>query len=156
MAEYCSRHMPEMLQSNLFYKSGDLPKALKQLFVDTDKKLLEKDVIRELKRYVAGVVDYESEVEVDSRYMYNVHVYIYMHIALIPSLLPPPCACMYIASFSGLLPPPCAHIARTIKCGGGKTEGEGQNFTHDPCRDLPSCVMLGMQYKIVYGMPNMT
>ena len=70
VAEYCSRRMPEMLQSNASYKSGDLPTALRKLFMETDGKLLEEDAVRELKRYVAGAKEGESdtEVQIDSRY----------------------------------------------------------------------------------------
>ena len=57
-----------MLQSNASYKSGDLSAALKELFMTTDKKLLEKDVIRELKSYIRGGKEGESDAEVDSRY----------------------------------------------------------------------------------------
>ena len=67
VAEYCSRHMPEMLQSNASYKSGDLPTALRELFMTTDRKLLEKEVIRELKRYVDGVKEsQDDDVEIES------------------------------------------------------------------------------------------
>ena len=71
VAEYCARHMPKFLQSNASYKSGDYPTALRELFMETDCKLLEKDVIRELKRYVAGVKDTESDMDAkeSSRYM---------------------------------------------------------------------------------------
>ena len=79
VAEYCSRHMPEMLLSNATYKSGDLSAALKELFMTMDKKLLEKDVIRELKSYVSGGVEGESDAEVNSRFICmleipNVHI----------------------------------------------------------------------------------
>ena len=67
VAEYCSRHMPEMLQSNSSYQSGDLQSALKEVFLLADRKLLEKDVIKELKCYVAGVKDNETDIEIDSR-----------------------------------------------------------------------------------------
>ena len=56
-----------MLQSNAAYKSGDLPVALQQLFMETDRRLLEKDVVRELKRYVEGAKEGESDMEVATR-----------------------------------------------------------------------------------------
>ena len=55
VAEYCSKHMADMLLSNSSYFSSDFPTVLKELFIETDRKLLEKDVVNELKRYVAGV-----------------------------------------------------------------------------------------------------
>ena len=66
VAEYCSRRMPEMLQSNSSYKSDDLPTALKTLFMHCDRKLLEKDVIREMKQYMEGAGE-DDEAESDSR-----------------------------------------------------------------------------------------
>ena len=45
VAEYCSRCVPEMLQSNLSYQSGE------EVFLLGDRKLPEKDVIKELKCY---------------------------------------------------------------------------------------------------------
>ena len=60
--------MPEMLQSNAAYKSGDLPGALRQLFMETDRRLLEEEVVKELKRYVEGAKDCGSEMEVATRY----------------------------------------------------------------------------------------
>ena len=66
VAEYCSRRIPEMLKSNLSYKSGDLPTALKTLFMHCDRKLLEKDVIREMKQYMEGAGE-DDEAESDSR-----------------------------------------------------------------------------------------
>ena len=65
MAEYCARHMPEFLQSNMSYKSGDLPTALRELFISCDQKLLEKDVISEMKTY--GLNEAGTEGEEDSR-----------------------------------------------------------------------------------------
>ena len=73
VAEYCSRRMPEMLQSNSSYQLGDLQSALKEVFLLADRKLLEKDVIKELKCYVAGVKDNETDIEIDSRYRYIKH-----------------------------------------------------------------------------------
>ena len=70
VAEYCSRRRPEMLQSNSSYQSGDLQLALKEVFLLADRKLLEKDVIKELKCYEAGVKGNETDVEIDSRYRY--------------------------------------------------------------------------------------
>jgi protein phosphatase 1G len=69
VAEYCSRHMPGMLQSNAAYKSGDLSAALKQLFMETDRRLLEEEVVKELKRYVEGAKEGESDMEVLTRYI---------------------------------------------------------------------------------------
>ena len=61
--------MPGMLQSNAAYKSGDLSAALKQLFMETDRRLLEEEVVKELKRYVEGAKEGESDMEVPTRYI---------------------------------------------------------------------------------------
>ena len=65
VAEYCAKHMPELLQSNALYKSGDLAAALREVFVECDRKLLEKEAIQEMKRY--GCKDTQGEEEENSR-----------------------------------------------------------------------------------------
>ena len=59
--------MPEMLQSNACYKSGDLPTALRELFMTTDRRLQEKEAIREMKGYETGKKEGDEDMEVDSR-----------------------------------------------------------------------------------------
>ena len=50
VAVYCANKMGEMIKSTEAYKKGDMAWALKDAFVDCDKKLLLPEVSKELKR----------------------------------------------------------------------------------------------------------
>lgn len=47
---YCAQKMGELIKATDAYKSGDFVQALKDAFVNCDKKLLLPEVAKELKR----------------------------------------------------------------------------------------------------------
>ncbi len=63
VALYCASNLARMITTTEAYASCDLEAALRKAFMECDAKLLTKETIKEMKKFIMGHVSDDEEAE---------------------------------------------------------------------------------------------